>query len=78
MCFVDLQKAYDSVDREQLRKVLAREGIPSVMTDVIRRFHDDIQATVHMDDGSSRNGSRSHKDSGKGVSCHHWCSTSSS
>ena len=51
MCFVDLQKAYDSVDRELLRKVLAREGVPSAMIDVIRRFHDDIRARVHMVDG---------------------------
>ena len=36
MCFVDLQKAYDSVDRELLWKVLARAGVPSVMIDVIR------------------------------------------
>ena len=35
-CFVDLQKAYDSVDRELLWKVLARAGVPSVMIDVIR------------------------------------------
>ena len=36
VCFVDLQKAYDSVDRQLLRKVLARAGVPSVMIDVIR------------------------------------------
>ena len=51
MCFVDFQKAYDSVDRELLWKVLARVGVPSVMIDVIRQFHDGMRARVRMDDG---------------------------
>ena len=51
MCFVDLQKAYDSVDRELLWKVLARAGVPEEMTAVIRQFHDGMQAQVRMDDG---------------------------
>ena len=51
MCFVDLQKAYDSVDRELLWKVLARAGVPSVMIDVIHQFHDGMRARVRMDDG---------------------------
>ena len=51
MCFVDFQKAYDLVDRELLWKVLARAGVPSVMIDVIRQFHDGMRARVRMDDG---------------------------
>ena len=51
MRFVDLQKAYDSVDRELLWKVLARAGVMSVMIDVIRQFHDGMRARVRMDDG---------------------------
>ena len=51
MCFVDLQKAYDSVDREPLWKVLARAGVPEEMIVVIRQFHDGMQARVRMDDG---------------------------
>ena len=52
MCFVDLQKAYGSVDRELLWKVLARAGVPSVMIDVvIRQFHNGMRARVRMDDG---------------------------
>ena len=50
MCFVDLQKAYDSVDRELLWKVLARAGVPEEMIAVIRQFHDGMQAQVRMDD----------------------------
>ena len=51
MCFVYLQKAYDSVDRELLWKVLARVGVPEEMIAVIRLFHDGMQAQVRMDDG---------------------------
>ena len=51
MCFVDLQKAYDSADRELLWKVLARAGVPEEMIAVIRQFHDGMQAQVRMDDG---------------------------
>ena len=39
MCFIDLQKAYDSVDRELLRVVLARFGVPEKMLTVIRQFN---------------------------------------
>ena len=51
ICFVDLQKAYDSVDLELLWKVLARVGVPFVMIDVVHQFHDGMRARVHMDDG---------------------------
>lgn len=51
MCFVDLQKAYDSVDRELLWKVPARAGVPEKMIAVIRQFHDGMRARVRMDDG---------------------------
>ena len=52
MCFVDLKKAYDSVDRELLWKVLTRAGVPNEMITIIRQFHDGMQARVCMDDGS--------------------------
>ena len=51
MSFVDLQKAYDSADRELLRKVMARAGVLEEMIAVIRQFHDGMQARVGMDDG---------------------------
>ena len=36
MCFVDLQKAYASVDRSLLWEVLARYGVPAKMIAIIR------------------------------------------
>ena len=39
-CFVDLQKAYDSVDRSLLWVVLARFEVQPVMVDIVRQFHD--------------------------------------
>ena len=51
MCFVDLQKAYDLVDRELLWKVLARAGVPGEMIAVILQFHDGMQAQVRMNNG---------------------------
>eukprot|EP00752_Nemacystus_decipiens_P013012 g11511.t2 len=51
MCFIDLQKAYDSVDRELLWKVLASAGIPAEIIAVIRKFHVGMRARVRMNDG---------------------------
>ena len=50
VCFIDLTKAYDSVDRTLLWTVLARFGVPQNMISVIRQFHDSIQACVRLDD----------------------------
>ena len=49
--FIDLTKAYDSVDRTLLWDVLARYGVSSRMLAVIRQFHDGMQACVRLDDG---------------------------
>ena len=51
LCFIDLQKAYDSVDRTLLWQVLARFGTPPQMIKVIRQFHDGMRACVRSDDG---------------------------
>ena len=40
VCFIDLTKAYDSVDHTLLWTVLARFGVPQIMISVIRQFHD--------------------------------------
>ena len=51
LCFIDLQKAYDSVDRTLLWQVLARFGVPPQMIRVIRQFHDGMKACERNDDG---------------------------
>ena len=51
LCFINLTKAYDSVDRTLLWDVLARFGVPPRMLAVMRQFHDGMQACVRLDDG---------------------------
>ena len=51
ICFIDLSKAYDSVDRVLLWEVLARFGVPPRMIKVIRMFHDGMSTRVTLDDG---------------------------
>ena len=49
-CFVDLTKAYDSVDRDLLWDVLRRFGLPPKMLAVIHHFHEGMRARVRTDD----------------------------
>ena len=49
MMFVDLKKAYDSVAREALWKVLELDGVPSHFINLVRSFHDGMQAEVRVD-----------------------------
>ena len=51
MCFIDLQKAYDTVDRTLLYQVLTCIGVPPLMIAAIRQFHDGMGACVRPDDG---------------------------
>ena len=51
VCFIDLQKAYDTVDRTLLWQVLTRIGVPPQMIAVIQQFHDGMRACVRTDDG---------------------------
>ena len=44
ICFIDLTKAYNSVDRTLIWTVLARFGVPQNMISVIRQFHDGMRA----------------------------------
>ena len=46
VCFIDLTKAYDSVDRTLLWTVLARFDVPQNMMSVICQFHDGMRACV--------------------------------
>ena len=51
MCFIDLQKAYDTVDRILLWQVLTRIGVPPQIVAVIRHFDDGMTACAQPDDG---------------------------
>ena len=51
ICFIDLAKAYDSVDRVLLYEGLARFVVPPRMIKVIRMFHDGMMARVQLGDG---------------------------
>jgi len=44
--FIDFRKAFDTVDRETLWRVLTVFGCPNVFVDVLRQFHDGMEATV--------------------------------
>ena len=50
VCFIDLTKAYDSVDGTLLWTVLARFGVPHSMISVIRQFHVCMRACIWLDD----------------------------
>ena len=50
VCFINLTKEYDSVDRTLLWTVLARFGVPQNMISVIRQLHDGMRACVRLDD----------------------------
>ena len=52
MCFIDLQKPYNTVDRTLLWQVLTRIGVPVQMIPVIQQFHDGMRACVRPDDGA--------------------------
>ena len=51
MCLIDVQIAYDTVDRILLWQVLTCIGVPPQMIAVIRQFHDGMRACVRLDDG---------------------------
>ena len=51
MFFIDLQKAYDSVDRDLLWEALTRSRGPTEMQTNIRNFHEGMRARVPTDGG---------------------------
>ena len=46
--FVDLRKAYDSVPRQALWKVLEKYGVPEKMLNVVNSFHEGMHAEVRV------------------------------
>ena len=49
MTFVDLTKAFDTVSRDWLWKIMAKFGCPPRYIAMVRQFHDDMQAHVQND-----------------------------
>ena len=78
VCFIDLTKAYDSVDRSLLWTVLARFGVAQNMISVIRQFHDGMRACVRLDDRVCSRWFAVELAFVKGVCLRPSCSTSSS
>ena len=52
MTFVDLTKAFDTVSREGLWKIMAKFGCPAKFIAARRQFHDGMLARV-LNDGES-------------------------
>ena len=48
MTFVDLTKAFDTVSREGLWKIMAKFGCPAKFIAMARQFHDGMLARVQM------------------------------
>ena len=53
MCFVDLTKAYDSVDRSALMAVLKSYGVPWQLVDIIQGLYSGTWCQVRTTDGMS-------------------------
>ena len=51
LCFIYLQKAYDTADCTLLWQLLTRIRVPPQMIAVIRQLHDGMRACVRPDDG---------------------------
>ena len=49
MTFVDLTKAFDTVSREGLWKIMAKFGCPAKFIAIVRQFHDGMLARVQND-----------------------------
>ena len=53
MVFIDLTKAYDTVNRVLLWKLLAKYGIPDRLIRIIRSMHEGMKAKLNLDVGTS-------------------------
>ena len=46
--FIDLKKAYDSVPRKALWMAMKKLGVPDVLIDILRAFHEKMEARVRI------------------------------
>ena len=49
MTFVDLTKAFDTVSREELWKIMVKFGCPAKFIAMVRQFHDGMHARIQND-----------------------------
>ena len=76
-CFIDLAKAYDSVNRVLFWEVPTRLGVPPQMIKVIRMLPDGMRARVQLDDGDFSAWFNVCQGLRQGCVCHRYCSISS-
>ena len=53
LLFVDFSKAFDSVHRDKMMKILASYGIPSRIVDAISKFYENTKAKVLTAEGET-------------------------
>ena len=53
IAFVDLTKAFDTVSRSGLYKILAKIGCPPKLLELIGAFHEGMQSSVNFDGNTS-------------------------
>ena len=53
IAFIDLTKAFDTVSRDGLFKILAKIGCPSKLLNIVKSFHDNMKGTVVFDGSTS-------------------------
>ena len=68
-CFIDYAKAFDSVDHNELWKILKQMGIPDHLTCLLRNLYAGQEATVRTKHGQ-QTGSKSGKEHVTAVYCH--------
>ena len=50
LLFVDLRKVYDFVPREAMWLILIKYGVPVKLVNLIKSFHEDMQAEISVGD----------------------------
>ena len=53
MCFVDLQKAFDTVPRKVMEWALRKKGLAEVLVQAVESFYEGIRTKVRVGSGTS-------------------------
>ena len=76
-CFVDLSKAYDSIDRPLAFKIFQKRGVPLKLVNLLRDLHADTYCALKGIPKTSKAGLRYRQGSSRGMSMPLCCSTCS-